>query len=162
MSVFEKITKKTIYTKFYVLILISIIYLANVKSQSNTQEQDTNEKKLEITNLEELKVFVIQLLSKEMDQNYNDLDKAEKLFFDKFIDRIVVSYNYSDYAFENIKKHINPENIELQKDLALKDYMIEYEMREDELNKENKKSRHELNEFSDDDLNKEYENKIDL
>lgn len=144
-------------------IILSLI-ITQIKTQNENIEKDPFKKthhNLKIESKEDLKKFVQVLLSEELPKNYTQLTRAEQLFYDSFINRMVESYNYTNFTPDNIKKHLTPENIETQKNLAFEDFTFDYHLIEDDLKKQIKDNEPTPDDFYDDDLGKDDEKNED-
>lgn len=146
-------SKQFLLIAFYLFfsLLITQINSENAKKPDFTQEEMPRHN-LTIASKEDLRSFVELLLGEEMMKNYTQLSRAEKLYYDIFIQRMVDSYNHTDFSPESITSHLTPENIEREKELAFEEFSLNYYKIEDELKQEIKKNEPEPSDFYDDNL----------
>lgn len=155
----------TIITLFLTLLLLPKNSLSLEQEKPETKNYEKIEvakstkknHKLEIDSKEDLKKFIEILLSEQLPKDYKQLNRAEQMFYDFFIEKMVSSYNSTDFSPENISKHLTAENIEVQREAAFEDYTLNYYKIEDELKEEIEKNAPKPDEFFDDDLGNEVE-----
>jgi len=145
-------TKQMLIISVY---LIFSLLITNTFCKGNKANKNDNNNNIEISGKEDLKKLVEALLSEEMPKTYKELNRAEQLFHDIFIQRMVDSYNYTDFSPENLKKYLTAETIQKQKELAFEDFSYKYHIIEDELKDEIKKNSPKPDDFYDDDLSGE-------
>jgi len=150
-------TKSLLLISIFTIITLLITRTKSQKDQSSINQSSKTHHNLKIENKDDLKKFVEILLGEEMHKDYSQLSRSEQMFFDIFIKRMVNSYNYTDFSSENIKKHMTPENIEVQKELAFEDFSYDYHIIEEELDQQIKDNNPPASDFYDDDLGKDDE-----